>query len=76
MLPRGNKKSPWHQLGRDKDGWRAVRTSRASAATRLADLARYSAQIHIDLRKPYEKQIQIFSKSHRDSSEDRAAVHP
>ncbi|KAI5475749.1 ATP dependent DNA ligase [Pseudohyphozyma bogoriensis] len=33
-------------------------------------------QIHIDLIKPYEKQIQIFSKSGRDSTRDRILLHP
>ncbi|POW05905.1 hypothetical protein PSHT_10595 [Puccinia striiformis] len=32
-------------------------------------------QIHIDTSKPHDRQIQIFSKSHRDSTKERAPTH-
>ncbi|KAL8279100.1 hypothetical protein RQP46_008558 [Phenoliferia psychrophenolica] len=33
-------------------------------------------QVHIDTNLPYDKQIKIFSKSGRDSTDDRSRLHP
>ncbi|KAG8692588.1 hypothetical protein FRC09_011098 [Ceratobasidium sp. 395] len=59
----------------------ALNVLNSSSATKAFAEVKYDGerirmQIHVDLSKPIQNQIIIFSKSKRDSTRDRAGTHP
>lgn len=60
------------------DGERLVSRTTVCSCTAWFDpqVLVYRLQVHVDLSRPAKSQIQIFSKSKRDSTMDRVACHP